>query len=105
MDKTTVRFRIKNANVRARILHRGMWNIANIPMILSKWSLEEEEEEEITMIPMWVTFKNVPRRMFSWKGLGFIASVVEKPKRLHPDTILCKSFEEAKIFVEADMTK
>lgn len=43
--------------------------------------------------------------MFSWKGLGFIASAVGKPKRLHPDTILCKSFEEAKVFVEADMTK
>ncbi|XP_022543140.2 uncharacterized protein LOC111198630 [Brassica napus] len=107
VDKTTVKFRIRDANTRARILRRGMWNIANIPMIVSKWSPEEEEEEEeeIKMIPMWVTLKNVPRRMFSWKGLGFIASAVGKPKRLHPDTILCKSFEEAKIFVEADMTK
>lgn len=84
-----------------------MWNIANIPMVVTKWSpeVEEEEEVEITTIPMWIVLKNVPRRMFSWNGLGFIASVVGKPKRLHPDTILCKSFEEAKVFVEADMTK
>lgn len=107
VDKTTVKFRIKDANTRARILRRGMWNIANIPMVVSKWSPEEEEEEEkeITMMPMWVTLKNVPRRMFSWAGLGFIASAAGKPKRLHPDTILCKSFEEAKVFVEADLTK
>ncbi|KAL0742650.1 hypothetical protein Bca4012_084163 [Brassica carinata] len=70
------------------------------------WSPEEEEEEvEIKTIPMWVNIKNVPRRMFSWKGLGFIASAVGKPRRLHPDTILCKSFEEAKVFVEVDVTK
>lgn len=85
VDKTTFKFRIKDANTRARTLRRGMCNIANIPMIVSKWSPEEEEEEEaeITMIPMWVTLKNVPRRMFSWKGLGFIASAMGKPKRIH----------------------
>lgn len=106
VDSATVKFRIKDANTRARILRRGMWNIANIPMIVSKWApVEEEEEVVITTIPMWVTIKNVLRRMFSWKGLGFIASAVGKPKRLHPDTLLCKSFEEAKVFVDADVTK
>ncbi|KAG2278063.1 hypothetical protein Bca52824_060618 [Brassica carinata] len=107
VNEVTVKFRIKDMATRKRILRRGMWNIANIPMILSKWSpvVEEEEEEEIKVVPMWITMKNVPHKMFSWKGLGFIASAVGKPKRLHPDTILCTSFEEAKVFVEADMTK
>ncbi|KAF8086186.1 hypothetical protein N665_0632s0006 [Sinapis alba] len=107
VNETTVKFRIKNADTRKRVLRRGMWNIANIPMVLSKWSPEEEdaEMEEITTIPMWIIMKNVPRRMFSWEGLGFLASAVGKPKRLHPDTLLCNSFEEAKVFVEANMTK
>lgn len=105
--ETTVKLRIKNADTRKRVLRRGMWKIANIPMVLSKWALEEEEAEfeEITTIPMWIIMKNVPHRMFSWKGLGFIASAVGKPKRLHPDTLLCNSFEETKVFVEANMTK
>lgn len=47
--------------------------------------------------------KNVPHRMFSWKDLGFIANAVGKPKRLHPYTLQCTSFEEAKVFVEANM--
>lgn len=107
VNETTVKFRIKDKATRKRVLKRGMWNIANIPMVLSKWApiVEEEEEEEIKVIPMWVTMKNVPHKMFSWKGLSFIVSAVGKPKRLHPETILCNSFEEAKIFVEADMTK
>lgn len=107
VNEVTVKFRIKDEATRKRVLRRGMWNIVNIPLVLSKWSPkdEEEEEEEITTIPMWIVMKNVPRRMFSWKGLGFIASAVGKPKRLYLDTLLCNSFEEAKVFVEADMTK
>lgn len=107
VNDVTVKFRIKDEATRKRVLRRGMWNIANIPLVLSKWSPEDDEEEveEIKTIPMWIVMKKVPRKMFSWKGLGFIASAVGKPKRLHPDTLLCNSFEEAKVFVEADMTK
>lgn len=62
-------------------------------------------QPDVKSIPMWITLKNVPHRMFTWKGLGFIASAVGDPKRLHPDTVLYKSFEEAKVFVEADLSK
>ncbi|KAF8106041.1 LOW QUALITY PROTEIN: hypothetical protein N665_0148s0028 [Sinapis alba] len=107
VNENTVKFRIKDEATRHRVLRRGMWNIANIPMVLSKWApiVEEEEEQEIKIIPMWIKMKNVPHKMFSWEGLSFIASAVGKSKRLHPETILCNSFEEAKVFVEADMTK
>ena len=103
----TVKFRIKDEGTRKRVLKRGMWNIANIPLILSKWSPEEEEEEveDIKTISMWIIMKNVPHRIFSWKGLGFIASAVGKPKRLYPNMLQCNSFEEAKVFVEANMKK
>lgn len=56
-------------------------------------------------MPIWVVIKNVPHSMYSWKGLGFLASAVGEPKRLHPDTELCKNFEEPKVFVEVDLSK
>lgn len=43
--------------------------------------------------------------MFSWNGLGFLASSVGEPKRLHPQTEQCVNFDEANVFVEADMSK
>lgn len=43
--------------------------------------------------------------MYSWEGLGFISGAVGKPVRLHPETELCSNFEEAKVFVNVDMTK
>lgn len=72
MDKTTVKFRIIDANTRAHILCRSLWNIANIPMIVSKWAPEEEEEEEkeITMIPMWVTLKKRSKVDVFMEGIG-----------------------------------
>lgn len=108
VSEKIVKFQITDQQTRSRILRRGVWDIAGIPMILSKWApLEEknEEEEEVKTVPMWVTMKNVPPTMFSWKGLGFIASSVGKPVRLHPETELCSSFEEAKVFVNVNLTK
>lgn len=43
--------------------------------------------------------------MFSWKGLSFLASKVGIPMKLHSDIVNCKLFDEAKIFVEANLTK
>lgn len=83
-----------------------MWNIADIPMILTKWSpIKEDTQSKIRYIPMWVTLKKVPYSMFSWNGWSFLASSVREPKTLHPETELCTNFDEAKVFVEADLSK
>lgn len=80
-----VKFRIRDAEVRSRILRRGMWNIADIPMLVSKWTpIIEDAQPEIKTMPIWVTIKNVPHTMFSRKGLGFLTSSVGEPKILHP---------------------
>ncbi|XP_024014096.1 uncharacterized protein LOC112088137 [Eutrema salsugineum] len=106
VDKTTMKFKIRDSSIRNRILRRGMWNIANVPMFVSKWSpVAEEAQPDLTSIPLWIIIKNVPPKMFHEKGLGFLASAVGEPKRLHPDTEICKSFDEAKVFVDAYLTR
>lgn len=54
---------------------------------------------------MWITIKNVAHKIFSWAGIGFLASAVGDHKRLNPDTELCKNFDEAKVFVDVDLSK
>lgn len=105
-SSTSVKFRIRDASTRLRILRRGMWNIAGLPMILSKWSpILEETQPEIKVMPMWVILKNVPHSMYSRDGLGFLSSPVGNPIRLHPETELCSNFEEAKVFVEVNLSQ
>lgn len=106
VDSTTMKFRVPDPQMRARILRRGMWNIGNIPLVVTKWTPEElKEKPEITSIPMWVYLKNVPLNMFSWEGLSFITSAVGHPVKLHPETASCSNFKLAKIFVNANLSK
>lgn len=106
INETSVKFRIYNASARQYVLRRGMWNICDIPMIVSKWTpIVEDAQPEVTSMPMWVKLKNVPHKMFTWKGLSFLSSPLGLPIRLHQDTVLVTNFEEAKVFVEVDLTK
>lgn len=81
-----------------------MWNIAGLPMLISKWSpILEETQPEIKTMSLWVTLKNVPHSMYSWDGLSFLSSPIGNPIRLHQETELCNNFEEAKVFVEVNL--
>lgn len=106
INSTTMKFRVSNPVTRNRIVRRAMWNIAEIPVIMAKWSpLTEDIEQETHSIPLWVHLKNVPMDMFTWKGLSFVTSPVGIPTRLHPDTEQCLNLKVAKVFVKADLSK
>lgn len=104
MDEMTMRIRITNEKVRSKVVRRGMWNIAGVPMVVSKWS-PEEDASKAGLIPLWVHVTNVPMSMYSWEGLSFITSAAGEPDHLHPETVACTNFEIAKVFVNADLTK
>lgn len=72
VNTTTIKFRIRDSSACARVLKRGMWNIANIPMFVSKWSpIQEKQQPDLKAIQMWVIIQNVSHSLFSRKGLGF----------------------------------
>ncbi|KAL0650736.1 hypothetical protein Bca4012_093427 [Brassica carinata] len=105
-DDTTMKSKVLNPVMRARIVQRGMWNIGNVPLVVMKWTLDDlKEKPEIKSIPMWVYLKNVPMNMYSWRGLSFIVSAAGFPVRLHPETASCSNFKLAKIFVNVDLSK
>ena len=51
-----VKFQICDQRMWNMILRRGMWNIANIPMVVTQWApvTVKEEQEEPMIVPMWV---------------------------------------------------
>lgn len=56
VNESTVKFRIRNEVMRQRILNRRMWNIMDIPMLVSKWTpFAEESQPAMKSIPLWVT--------------------------------------------------
>lgn len=106
INSTTMKFRVCNPNTRNMALQRGMWNLAGIPVVMSKWSPNlDETSPEVKCVPLWVHLRNIPLDMFSWKGLSFVTSAVGDPVRLHSDKAKCLDFTIAKVFVNADLTK
>ena len=106
ISATTMRFKITSQKAREKVIKRGMWNIDGVPMVVKKWTPKtEEENQEEEAIPMWVHLRKVSLHMFSWEALSFMTSAVGFPVRLHPQTIACSNFEEAKVFVNVDVSK
>lgn len=104
MDEHTMRIRIPNEKIRKKVVWRGVWNVAGVPMVVSHWS-PEEDKSKAGFTPLWVHVTNVPLSMYSWEGLSFITSATGVPDHLHPETIACTNLEIAKVFVLADLTK
>ncbi|XP_056867232.1 uncharacterized protein LOC108835438 [Raphanus sativus] len=105
-NPTTMRFKVSNQKAREKILRRGMWNIAGVPMIVTKWTPSSgDDKKEDEAIPMWVHLEKVPLHMYSWEGISFFTSTVGVPVKLHPETIACTNLEVAKVFVNVDVSK
>jgi len=64
MDAITMRIRITNEKIRGKVVRRGMWNIAGVPMIVSNWS-PEVDASKASLIPLWVHVTGVPMSMYS----------------------------------------
>ncbi|KAF8100695.1 hypothetical protein N665_0218s0033 [Sinapis alba] len=106
VNPTVMRFRVRSPQACQRTLRRGMWNIAEVPLIVQKWNPKTEaEHHEEKAILMWVHLKKVPMHMYSWEGLSFISSTVGHPVRLHPESASCSNFDIGKIFVNVDVSK
>lgn len=106
VNETMMKFRILNQADKHRVLRRGMWNLAGVPVVMTKWSpVVEKEKPPPQSIPMWIHVKHVPLKMFSWQGLSYLTSPLGVPGRLHPETAQCLNLEVAKVFVNVDLTK
>lgn len=100
-----MRIRITSSLIRDKVIRRGMWNIAGVPMVVSKWNPDEGDSEANLSPPLWIHLTNVLMSMYSWEGLSFITSPIGVPDRLHLETIACSNFDTAKVFVKADLSK
>lgn len=95
-----------NPATRNRVMRHGMWNLADVPVVMSVWTpFITESPPEVSSVPLWVHLKHVTMDMFSWKGLSYITSAVGDPDRLHPETAQCVDLKTAKVFIKADLTQ
>ncbi|CAE5959436.1 unnamed protein product [Arabidopsis arenosa] len=106
LNPTTILFRIDDEQTRSRVLRRRYWHIADIPLVVNEWSPETANEKpDLSAMPLWVDFKNVPGYMFSRKGLRFLADITGNYVKLHPNTERCTRLDMARVLVQVDLGK
>ncbi|WZY77722.1 hypothetical protein YC2023_024106 [Brassica napus] len=70
---------VENAQMRARVLKRRYWYIADVPLAVCVWNPETAQSPlDLTAMPLWVDFKGVPRHLYSQKGLSFLSLAAGK---------------------------
>ena len=97
-------FRFKDLDARDWVLENGPWYLLGRPIILCFWKPGMEMlNVQITSLPIWVKFFNIPLEYWTVTSLGYIASVVGIP--LHLDTLTenHSRLSFARICIEVDV--
>lgn len=106
LDKTTVLFRIENPQMRARVIQRRYWHIADIPLVVNEWSPDTAQHPpDLSAMPLWIDFKGVSSLLFSHKALKCLSRAAGNFVKLHPHTEKCTRLDVARVLVEVNLTK
>ena len=77
-------FLFDNDDAVRRVLEAGPWYFGGRLFVLKKWEPHMSfKKDQLTKIPIWVQFYDVPLELWNEAGLSYIASAVGKPLYAH----------------------
>ncbi|CAL9216506.1 unnamed protein product, partial [Arabidopsis halleri] len=83
-----------------------LWHVDDCLMFVAPWSTAETFDiPAISTIPVWVTLKNIPHRLYSISGISHIASGLGAPMATYKPRLDPSLMGEAKILVEVELSK
>ena len=97
-------FRFRDMDARDWVMESGPWYIAGRPIILCVWKPDMEMLNiQLTSLPIWVKFYNIPLAYWTNTFLGYNASAVGKPLHLDSLTENRTRLSFARICIEVDL--
>ena len=106
IEKGFFLFRFDTMEGMTSVVERGPWLFAGRYMVLRKWSPGLPlSKANLSRIPVWAKFHNVPIELWSEEGLSHIASVVGHPLYADAATEACSRITFARICVEIDASR
>lgn len=98
--------RFRNQEDREHVLAQGPYFIYGKPLFLRQWSSDFEMKEDILRVmPLWVTFPQLPLHLWGEKCLAKIASSIGKPITMDECTTKKLRVSYARMLVEVDVTQ
>ena len=97
-------FRFRDRDAQDWVLENGPWYLAGRPLILRIWKPDmDTHNDQLTSLPIWVKFFNLPLEYWTSTSLGYIASVVGCPLHLDNPTKNHSRLSFARICIEVDV--
>lgn len=85
---------------------QGSLSDTDISLVVQEWSpATAQNHPDLSALHLWVDFKSVPGHIYSYKGLSFLANIVGKTVKLHPNTERCIRLDVACVLVCVNLLK
>ncbi|WRX14697.1 Reverse transcriptase domain - like 10 [Theobroma cacao] len=88
-----------------RVWIRQVWFIANQKMRVFKWSPDFQPEKESSVVPVWISFPNLPAHLHEKSALMMVAKTVGNPLFVDEATANRSRPSVARVCVEYDCQK
>ena len=95
-------FRFADENIRDEVIEAKVWDIANKPLILHKWT-PSMQQLYLSYVPIWIKLHSLLIEFWNATCLSYVASVVGKPLCVDSVTEEHQRLGFARILVEVDM--
>lgn len=98
--------KFKNGDDKEKVMTSGPYFIYGKPLFIRYWTPDFEIKEDLLRIlPLWVTFPNLPLHLWGEKCLSKIASTVGKPIATNECTAKKLRISYARVLIEVDVTQ
>ncbi|XP_020549414.1 uncharacterized protein LOC110011984 isoform X1 [Sesamum indicum] len=89
----------------SRLWLRRIWYIQGYPMRVFKWTPTFTPSQESSIVPVWVSFPELPAHLFRKKVLFTVASMIGTPLQIDDATLSQSKFSKARACIKLDLLK
>ncbi|KAL0284283.1 UNVERIFIED_CONTAM: hypothetical protein Sradi_7203400 [Sesamum radiatum] len=89
----------------SRLWLRRIWFLQGFPMRVFKWTPTFTPTQESSVVPIWVSFPELPAHLFRKDALFSIASMIGSPLQVDDLTLNKSKLSLARVCVEIDLLK
>ncbi|KAL0284275.1 UNVERIFIED_CONTAM: hypothetical protein Sangu_2835900 [Sesamum angustifolium] len=88
-----------------RVPSRRIWYLKGFLMRVFKWSPTFTPDQESSIVPVWVSFPELPAHLFHKDAIFSIASIVGTPLQMADTTYNQSKLSRARVCIEIDLLK
>ncbi|KAL0311722.1 UNVERIFIED_CONTAM: hypothetical protein Sradi_5571500 [Sesamum radiatum] len=96
---------LTNESDYSRLWMRRIWYLKGFPMRVFKWSPTFTPDQESSVVPIWVSFPDLPAHLFCKDALHTIATFVGTPLQIADSTFSRSMLSRARVCTEIDLLK